>query len=170
MQNFDFLAIGDTVIDAFIRLTDAEIVTAKDGHTQLLGVRYGDKVPFESVEICNAVGNAANAAVSASRLGLKSAILTYLGNDQHGTDCKNEFEKNGVSLDLVRTEDGKTTNYHYVLWYDVDRTILIKHEAFDYELGDIGTPKWIYLSSLGEHSAHMYEAIAAYLETHPFSI
>ena len=166
-QHIDFLAIGDTVIDAFIRLNDAEIVTSKDGHTQLLGVRYGDKVPFESVEICNAVGNAANAAVSAARLGLQSAILTYLGNDAHGTDCKNEFTKNGVSLDFVRTEDGKTTNYPYVLWYDVDRTILIKHEAFNYELGDIGSPKWIYLSSLGEHSAHMYEAIASYLETHP---
>ncbi len=167
MANLEILAIGDVVIDAFIKLQDVEVICDENKQNCKLAVRYGDKVPYESVEICNAVGNAANASVSAARLGLNSALLTYVGNDQNGKDCIESLKSNNVNLDFVRTEDGKKTNYHYVLWYDVDRTILVKHEQFNYQLGDIGEPKWIYLSSLGEHSFEMYQQISKYLQAHP---
>ncbi len=45
MKNLEFLAIGDMVIDAFIRLQDAEVLKGSDGHTDMLAVRYGDKIP-----------------------------------------------------------------------------------------------------------------------------
>ncbi len=162
----DFLAIGDTVVDAFIRISDAEVIK-KDNGDQMLAVRYGDKVPYDSVEVCNAVGNSANAAVSAARLGLNSALLTYLGDDTYGKDCIAELTRNNVATEYVRTETGKKTNYHYVLWYDVDRTILIKHEHFTYDLGDIVPPKWIYLSSLGDNTVPFQMQIADFVESHP---
>src|SRR3989344_8170059 len=140
MKNIDILAIGDLVIDAFIKIEDAEVNCDIDKQNCRLSMRFGDKIPYESVEICNAVGNSANASVSASRLGLSSALLSYIGNDQNGKDCVMELEKNNVSTQFVRVEDGKKTNYHYVLWYDVDRTILVKHEKFSYKLGDIDGP------------------------------
>ncbi len=163
------LAIGDTVIDAFIKISDATVLPATDGHGKLLAVRYGDKVPYDSVTVCNAVGNAANAAVSAARLGVSSAFLTYVGDDQNGRDCIAELEKNGVSAKFVHTKNGKKTNYHYVLWHDIDRTILIKHENFTYDITDIADvqPNWIYVSSLGEHPVDTYEQISAYIEEHP---
>ncbi len=171
MKKLDILAIGDTVIDAFIRLQDAELICDTDKKNCKLAVRYGDKVPYESVTVCNAVGNAANAAVSASRLGLSSGMLTYVGSDQNGADCIAEFKTNNVATDLVRVADGMKTNYHYVLWYDVDRTILIKHEKYAYTLDGIpensDAPKWLYVSSLGENSFHLYEDIAGYLDKNP---
>lgn len=171
MKKLDILAIGDTVIDAFIRLADAEVTCDSDNKNCKLAVRYGDKVPYEEVYICNAVGNAANAAASGARLGLSSGILTYVGNDQNGQDCIAEFKKNNVETDLVRVAENMKTNYHYVLWYDVDRTILIKHEKYNYTLDGIpeGTdaPKWLYVSSLGENSFHLYEDIVKYLEKNP---
>jgi len=167
MKQTDILAIGDITIDAFIRLKEAEMHCEVDKANCKLCVAFGQKVPYESVEICNAVGNPANAAVSAARLGLHSAILTYVGNDQNGKDCIEELKKNGVDPSYIRIENGKHTNYHYVLWYDVDRTILVKHELYDYKLEDIGMPKWVYLSSLGAHSLQMYQQISAYLSTHP---
>jgi sugar/nucleoside kinase (ribokinase family) len=169
-QKLDVLAIGDIVIDAFIKIKDAEETCDIDHANCKLCVRFGDKVPYESVDICTAVGNAPNAAVSAARLGAASAILTYVGDDQNGKDCLESLKKDGVSTEFVHTE-GPKTNYHYVLWYDVDRTILIKHEPFSYSTESLPTgvdaPKWIYLSSLGEKSLDMYAQLETYLSENP---
>jgi ribokinase len=167
MKNIDILSIGDLVIDAFIRLEDAEVNCDVNKQNCMLSMRFGDKIPYESVEICTAVGNSPNASVSAARLGLSSALLSYVGNDQNGKDCIAELQKNGVSTDFVRTEDGKNTNYHYVLWYDVDRTILVKHEHFNYSLKDVPAPGWIYLSSLGENTLDFHHEIGEFLVNNP---
>ncbi|MEI6660223.1 MAG: carbohydrate kinase family protein [bacterium] len=171
MKKLDVLSIGDIVIDAFIRLKDAEETCDIDKQNCKLCVRFGDKVPYESVDVCLAVGNAPNAAVSVARLGLNSGLLTYVGGDQNGRDCIDQLVKNGVITDYVHTEADMKTNYHYVIWYDVDRTILIKHEAFNYSTQGLPTgdmaPKWIYLSSLGANSLNMYAQIEQYLKENP---
>lgn len=165
-KQLDVLAIGDIVIDAFIKLKEAETHCDIGKENCKLCVEFGSKIPYESVEVCNAVGNASNASVSAARLGLNSALFTYVGSDQNGKDCIESLKKDGVGTDFVHVAEGMKTNYHYVLWYDVDRTILVKHETFDYQLGDIGSPKWVYLSSLGAHSFDMYQQISKYLAEH----
>jgi ribokinase len=167
MKNIDILAIGDIVTDAFIRIKEATVTCEVDHKNCKLCVAFGEKIPYESVEVLKAVGNSANAAVSASRLGLSSALLAYVGDDMDGADCIEELKKNNVLTDFVRTEKGKKTNYHYVLWYDVERTILVKHEEFSYSLGDVGTPKYIYLSSLGENSLPFHHEIAEFVKQNP---
>ncbi len=164
-QNFDFVAIGDTVIDAFIRVSVGHV--QETAHGAELCIPYGAKVPYDSVVVLPAVGNSANAAVSASRLGLSAALLTYLGNDKHGKECLDKLEAEKVATKFIQLEDGKRTNYHYVLWYGDDRTILIKHEEFTPVLPDLGTPKWVYLSSLGKHTLPMHHELIKYLESHP---
>ena len=167
MKKIDILSIGDLVIDAFIKLEDATINCDIDKQNCKLCVSFGDKVPYESVEVCTAVGNGPNASVSAARLGLSSALFSYVGEDANGKDCLKELQKNRVDTRYVHMETGKKTNYHYVLWYDVDRTILIKHEEFSYNLGEIDKPKWIYLSSLSQHSVGFHKHIENYLEKNP---
>lgn len=164
MKEIDILSIGDITTDAFIRLKDAEVHCDIDKENCKLCVRFGDKIPYESVNVIRAVGNSPNASVSAARLGLNSALLCYIGEDQNGKECREELEKNNVNTEYVRVQSGKSTNYHYVLWYDVDRTILVKQESFDYELGDITPPKWIYLSSLGENTLDFHDKIAEFLD------
>lgn len=163
----DILAIGDIVTDAFIRIKEASVTCEVDHKNCKLCVAFGEKIPYESVDVVRAVGNSANAAVSAARLGLSSALLSYIGDDNDGVDCIEELKKNNVMTDFVRTEKGKKTNYHYVLWYDVERTILIKHEQFNYKLGNIGTPRYIYLSSLGENSLSFHHEISQYIKENP---
>lgn len=164
---FDFVAIGDTTTDAFIRLKEAT-VTCDDHHEHcMLCVKYADKIPYEEVYVVPAVGNSANAAVSASRLGLSAAFISNVGDDTNGKEALDALTKNGISTDYISVQAGKKTNYHYVLWYLEDRTILIKHENFDYALPDIGTPKWIYLSSTGENSLPFHTELGKYLVAHP---
>ena len=166
MENsYDIIGIGDTVIDAFIKLSVGHTQETAKG-TELC-LPYGAKIPFESVTVVPAVGNSANAVVSASRLGLKSAIVTFLGKDDNGQDCLERLTKEGVGTEFITQEEGKPTNYHYVLWYGSDRTILIKHAEFVSLLPNIGSPKWLYLSSLGAHTKDLHFKIADYKKEHP---
>lgn len=167
MNQFDFIAIGDITTDAFIRLKDAAVHCDINTENCTLSMRFGDKIPFEFDKIVPAVGNSPNAAVSASRLGLATGLMVQIGDDRNGEECIAALAKENIPTDFITTHPGKKTNYHYVLWYEDERTILIKHEAFDYKLPDLGSPKWIYLSSLGESGASLHDELALYLESHP---
>ena len=163
---YDFIAIGDTVTDAFIKLKEASILGTPDSPDYKICLPFADKVPYESVTVVPAVGNAANAAVSASRMGLKTALVTNIGGDEEGKTCLEALKTNGVDTSFVKINDGMKTNYHYVLWYGPERTILIKHEAYPYTLPDINTPKWLYFSSVSESAFPFHNTVADYLDAH----
>ncbi|MBP6908648.1 MAG: carbohydrate kinase family protein [Candidatus Pacebacteria bacterium] len=164
----DFLAIGDIVSEPFIKLQDAEVHCNIDEENCMLSMRFGDKIPYESAEICYAVGNSPNAAVSASRLGVSSYLMSYQGDDQIGKENLESLARDGVRTDYMQIVKGLPSNYHYVLWYDVERTILVKHTEFPYSFPtDIPEPKWIYLSSLASNSTAYHLEIAEYLKQHP---
>lgn len=169
MQNnqIDFLAIGDITTDAFIRIHEAEIENALDKENDKICFGFGDKIPYDSLDITKATGNSSNAVFSASKLGLKTSILTYVGDDQNGSDCINELEKSGIETKYIKVEKDKQTNYHFVLWYGVERTILIRHESFSYNFENIEPPKWLYLSSVGENSISFHNQIADFVERNP---
>jgi len=166
MKNYDFIGIGDIVTDAFIKIKEATVEDGGDGGTKIC-MNFGDKIPYEDVFIVPAVGNSANASVSAARLGLKSALITNLGDDYYGKECLDVLKKEKVDTKFVKIHKNKKTNYHYVLLFNEERTILIKHEDFEYSFPKIGTPKWIYLSSLGPNSLEFHAEIERYLDEHP---
>ncbi len=167
MSQIDFLAVGDIVTEPFIRLKEAEILD-RDTDNPKLAMRWGDKIPYDHFVLLAAVGNAANAAVSAARLGVASGLRAYVGDDQYGKQCLEVLKSENVSIEHMVTEDGKSTNYHYVLWYENDRTILVKHENFSYTAPTLTTsPKWLYLSSLADHTLPYHEALAELLKAHP---
>jgi ribokinase len=165
MTKLDFVAVGDITTDAFIRLKDARVNCDINDENCELSVRFGDKIPYEFVEVVKAVGNSPNAAVSAHRLGLRSSIATDIGDDDNGDDCLEALKNEGVSTEYVKTHKGSLTNYHYVLWYEAERTILVKHHEYEYSLPDFNeAPEWMYLSSLGENSLPFHDDIAKYIK------
>ncbi len=171
-QHIDILSIGDIVTDAFIKLLphEAEIDDDKKTHHPLLCMTYGTKIPFESVTVINGVGNSPNAAVCFAKLGLNSALYANLGDDKVAEDTLLTLKHHKVSTEFVHINKGMKSNYHYVLWYEADRTILIKHEKYPYEwpaIHEYQKPCWMYLSSLGENGAHLHAQIAEYLEKNP---
>ncbi len=164
----DFLAVGDVVIDAFIKLKDARVHCNINDEDCEITMRWGDKIPYESATIVPAVGNSANAAVAAARLGLKSALRAYVGADQYGQECIASLMRDRVDTTFVEKQANKHTNYHYVLWYEDNRTILVKHEAFDYTVPPLPDgPKWLYLSSLGDNSLPYHHALSEQLKRWP---
>lgn len=172
MLNFrymtDFVAIGDTTVDEFIRLKDARVSCGIDDESCTITLAWGDKIPFEFAVRVPGVGNAANAAVAAARLGLSTGFVSNVGNDDYGKEILETFKKEGVATKYVAVNEGIPTNHHYVLWYEAERTILIKHEKYPYVVPEgFEAPRWIYLSSAGENSKDFHLAFAEWMSAHP---
>lgn len=171
MNKIDILAIGDIATDVFIKITEAEAKCDIGGGHCKLCLNYGGKIPYESSKICHAVGNSSNFIIGASRLGVNSALMANMGDDQNGAECLNKLKEENIDTTFIKIEKDKLTSYHYVLWYEKEHTILTKHEEYKYEwpkdLEKENSPSWIYLSSLGKNSLHFQDEIVNYLERNP---
>lgn len=162
-----FVAIGDITTDEFIQLrTDRAVVNNDLSGRKTLSMYFGDKLEFEGAVNVPAVGNGPNVAVSAHRLGLNSSIVTDIGDDVGGEEIMAQLKEEGVDTQYVDVQAGKETNHHYVLRYGAERTILIKHETYEYAVPELNAPEWIYFSSVGEHGIAYHHEIARYVAEH----
>lgn len=164
-KQIDFLAIGDIATEPFIRIIDAEANCDLQGEHCKICFRFGEKVPYESATVCNAVGNSPNVAVGVSRLGISSHLVSYIGDDSVGKQNLETLMKEGVGIDFMKIVPGMESNYHFVLWYGNERTILVKHTEFPYSFTpEVPPAKWVYLSSLASNSLEYHKEIYSYLE------
>src|SRR3990167_2611206 len=163
----DVLSVGDVVTDAFIKLLDDQARVEKTDDEPRLSMVYGAKVPFDHTEVVPAVGNCGNASVAIAKLGLRSGLVANVGADNWGREILTTLQAAKVDTRFVHINTGKKSNYHYVLWYREDRTILIKHEQYNYHWPHfrvIDIPRWIYFSSISEHALEYHDQLAAWLE------
>ncbi len=168
-QKYDLVCVGDVVMDAFITLKEAKVEWDKKHEHPELEMPFADKIPYESLMVATAVGNASNVAVGARRLGLDVAMLTSVGGDHYGTEVLDWYHKEGVSTEYVKVNRSLPTNYHFVLTYKAERTILIKHQKYAYaDPRTLDTrADWIYFSSIAEHTMPFHRKMAEYLRKHP---
>jgi sugar/nucleoside kinase (ribokinase family) len=171
MSELEVLSVGDVVTDAFIKLEDDQAWISDGEHGKILSMPFGMKVPYEGAEVLEGVGNAANAAVAFARLGLTSGLVSNVGDDAWGRDILKTLKQNQVDTRFVHINPDKVSNYHYVLRYKEERTILIKHETYDYHwprFRQADEPKWVYFSSIAENAIeHYHDDIADWLEENP---
>ncbi|HET6924765.1 MAG TPA: carbohydrate kinase family protein [Candidatus Saccharimonadales bacterium] len=166
----DVISIGDIVTDVFIKLKDDYEHTYSNEHGKWLAMPFGTKIPFDNAETIKAVGNASNAAVAFARLGLNSAFVTNVGEDHEGRDMISTLHKQKVDSRFVRVNPDKKSNVHYVIRFGAERTILIKHEEYDYHwphLRPSETPRWVYFSSISEHALPYHDQVADWLDANP---
>jgi ribokinase len=167
----EVLSVGDVVIDAFIKLFDDRAQTYENEQGKWLAMPFATKIPFQEAKVIEGVGNAANASVSFARLGIHSGLISNVGKDKYGRDIIDALEDERVDTRFVRVNNGKSTNYHYVLWYKEDRTILIKHEEYNYQwprFTKADIPKWIYFSSISKNALEKYhDMVVDWLNENP---
>ncbi len=165
----DLVGVGDIVVDTFIELIDAWIENDNPQKARELCMRFGDKIPYKQEVSVYGTGNSINAAHAANRLGLKTAVITDLGNDDLGIQCLNHLNKTGIDTKGITVHKNKTTNHNFVLRYKEDRTILVHHNEYNYSLPKNikFTPKWIYLSSLAKNSLGYHSEILSFLNRNP---
>ncbi len=166
-HKYDLISIGDTTIDAFVRLHEAAVHCRLDNKECELCISYADKVPYESLELVAAVGNASNLAVGTARLGLKSGAFTAIGGDYFGQQILDVYKKEKVGRELVKVNQNEQTNYHLVLNYKAERTILIKQHHYEYHSFEkVPKVEWIYLSSLAGNNVPIHLRLGKYLKKH----
>lgn len=163
---FDLISIGDSDIDTFIPIEDAVVVSA-DG-MRMLAFPYGRKVPVGPSKSMVA-GNAANNAVGSSRLKLKTAIYTNVGNlDDDSADdrIREKLKKEGVDIRYVIENADLPSNHHIILEYKGERTILVYHQPWKLHLPDLDKSKWVYLTSLSPTyiDSNIIEQLINYIE------
>lgn len=172
-QSIDFLAIGDVFIDTFIELdpNDATVSCNIDATNCILSMKFGDKLPYKKATAIVGVGNAGNAAVSAARLGLNSALLTITGNDDDGEKIWKKLSDEHINPLFMKKDSVLPSNNAYVLQYGPERTILVKQAEYPYtipvELLESNLPSWIYFTSIAHNTIEFHHALAQWTNAHP---
>lgn len=169
MERPHILAVGDIITNAFIRLTEEhfEEFTDDKGY-QRLSFELGTKLPYDGVDVVRVSECSPNAAVSVSRLGLSVDLMSWIGDDEPGSEMLSYLKDENVGTDYMVIESGLKSNYHYVLRYGADRTKLQRFEDYSYTWrAPERKPDWLYLGVLGENTWHLHEEIQKYLDGNP---
>lgn len=165
-NKFDIISIGDTTLDVFLELdeADAQVVCDANGEDCKLQIPWADKIPVKTITNVPAVGNAANVAVGCARLGLKAALYTILGNDQSGREAFEKLKSEKVAKDYIVWDHERGTNYSTVINLKGERTILVYHEPRDYNLPKLVKSDWIYLTATGNPTEKLYQQVIEYVQ------
>lgn len=167
MSKLDILSIGDCTVDVFLNLEEGNVFCNLKKHACQICFNFGDKIPVEEVIQIPGTGNAANLAIGSSRLGLKSAINTIVGNEGSGEPIINNFNKEKVSIKHIVQDKKSPTNYSAIINFQGERTIFSHHEERKYKFPKIKQPpQWIYLTSVGHNYEKMYADCVKYCKKH----
>lgn len=163
---YDLISVGDSTVDIFMQVEqkDTESVCNLKAEDCLICFPYGSKVPVSTYKRIPASGNAANNAIGAARLGLKTALYTVLGSDRDSSDSKRVFEDEGVDTSFVAIDPSVGSNLSVVLNYSGERTIFVYHQLKKYDLPtNFPASKWMYLTSVGPDHPHLHEQVLEFV-------
>ncbi|MBI2644192.1 MAG: carbohydrate kinase family protein [Candidatus Wildermuthbacteria bacterium] len=162
---FDLISVGDTQYDVFLELEEeTKVLTDPEDGRQYLGLIFAEKMPAKKYTVVAAVGNSANVAIGASRLGLKAAFYTHLGHDGVGKEEWEVFKKEKVATDYIIWDKKHGSNFSAVLNYKGERTIIVHHEPRDYDLPNLAPARWMYFSSLAPEHEKLHTQIPEYIK------
>jgi len=160
---YDIISIGDATLDTLLQIHDAEVNCSLHSDRCMICINYADKIPVDKLHR-KVAGNAANNAVGASRLELKTAFYTILGNDGVGEYILDTLKKEGVLLDYAIHDIKKETNSSFVINFKGERTIFVYHAERAYSLPKFAATKWIYYTSLGPNHYRLNKQIVNYVK------
>lgn len=165
---FDVIAVGDTTQDIFLKMEDVGLQCDLNQENCKICFDYANKIPVEQKTDVPAVGNAANHAMGAARLGLKTAIYTVVGDDAQGHAADDIFKQNKVDTRYLHFDMERGTNLSMVINFQGERTIFVYHEPRKYQLPKLDETIWIYLTSAsGDGVEKLNEQSLAFLGSHP---
>lgn len=167
MDNLDLLSVGEAGLDVFMTPLETETLCEIDTKKCLIAFSYGEKIPVKNLEFSMGQ-NAANNAVGAERLGVKTAIVLTIGQDSTADIILAKLRGEGVDTTYVVQQPSTTSNFSSIINYQGERTIFSYHAPRSYEFPvKLPVPSWVYLTSMGESFRPFYNHIAEWLEKNP---
>lgn len=162
---FDLISIGDSTIDTFIQIHNAQVMCDLNQKDCKLCVSFGEKIPVDKL-IHLVAGNAANNAVGAKRLGLKVAIYTNVGTDTSGKEILSKFKDEGIDNRYVVINKDCESNFSAVISFKGERTIFVYHQQWKYQLPELDRTRWIYYTSTADSfvNSNIINELSNYLQ------
>lgn len=159
MKGFDVVCIGNATEDVFIHI-----------HPRVLGGKAilpaGAKIEIEDMKVFTG-GGGTNCSVGFARLGLRTALLAEVGNDESAGVILDELKREGVSRELIIKSGKYMTAYSAILTGFGDRIILTYRGATAHlgdgkkiKWGKMKGAEWLYVSSLHKKPALMRQVAA----------
>ncbi|MDO8584024.1 MAG: carbohydrate kinase family protein [bacterium] len=164
---FDLIAIGDSALNVFLHIHEATLQCQLHREQCLLCLEYANKIPVQSVTKVPGSGSGPNIALGAAKLGMKSAIVTTLGNDEVAQEILRAWKKHGVSDVYVRMDSKHETDYATVLDYAHERTILAYNRPKPYALPAVDGATWVVYAAVGKKHERMEKQLLAHLKKNP---
>lgn len=163
----DIITIGESLRDVFYMIHDATVSCSIHKDRCLLCLEYAEKIPVDSVVKIPAAGNSANAAVSASRLGLKTALVSWVGKDFAGDQIREALKKEKVHEKFIIIDAKKPTSESTVINFQGERTQLVYFQPRSYILPTLPACRAIYYSAMGIDHARMDLQLLTHLKKNP---
>ena len=153
----DILCIGDSVIDIFLKIPEANPNFKLEDSGKKLLMNLGEKISLEKY-ILDIGGNATNTSVGISRFGFNVGLCAEIGQDEFSAKIINRLKEENINRNFLRQTPEAKTSFSVILNYGGERTIFSEHvlreHNFDFEPLET---KFIYLTSLGNKWEEAYK-------------
>ncbi len=164
-MEYDIITFGSATQDVFMSSKELKVVEGEEFNTKKgLCVPLGSKIAMDEISFAMG-GCGANTSVTFALQEFKSAYCGMVSNDFAGNMVKEELEKHGVSLDLVKETDKESTSFSVIVSLPkVGRSILQKRGAShsltpdDIDFDKLKA-KWFYVSSMSGKSAQLFKPV-----------
>ncbi len=151
---YEIICFGSAGKDIFFPTKNGSIIeTPKDLTSQKkiafeLGAKIRIEERFESLGGC-----AANVAVGLSRLGIRAACVSNIGDDAIGGWVAGELEKNGIKTDCLNKESGKKSDLSAIVVDEksADRVIFTNKNSsgkLNLDCEKFKDAKWFFISDM----------------------
>ncbi len=163
MKMYDVIIVGSASIDVFIASRSKDMEIEKNNADVCLPI--GAKILLNSLH-SGVGGGGVNVSTAFARLGLKTALVSKLGKDEHAEMIKKFLKKERVAF-LGSSAEGKTGYSIIITKLRKNRTIMTykgnndKLKTTDFSWNKLKT-KWLYLGTMLGQSHKTQCKIATY--------
>lgn len=153
LKKFDVISIGSSLRDIFIVNRDMKLRASRVKDPFDPGV-IGEKISLDKIYF-DIGGGGSNTAATLANMGLKTGLISAVGDDLSGEEVIRVMKEFGVDTTLVQKIRGEETGYS-VIFLDEggDRTALVYRGASDTKHWQKLNPSkidtdWFFITSLG---------------------
>ncbi len=167
---YDVITVGSALSDIFV---DTGLKAMRKGERKLIAYPVGYKIEVKNIKF-SIGGGGTNTAVGFARMGLKTAFLGKIGNDESANEIIKLLKKE--KIDFIGKQEKSVSGHSIILdSFEHNRTILtykgpsdnLKYS--DVKLNKLKT-KWLYLASSMKQTLETQKKLAVYAKKHKIKV
>ena len=151
---YDIFTFGQATQDVYLMSKKFKVIqNTRSSSAQAACFAFGSKMELDDV-LFEVGGGGTNTAVTFSRLGLSTAVVTKIGSDAAGEEIIASLHEHGVSSHFVSVDDRMRSGYSTIFLNIAGERAILVYRGASHSLKptDIDWKhidgRWIYISSL----------------------